>query len=406
MRVALIAQNDDKTKEVMIEGESGLLECSPPWHRAEVVQGRVLWPNGAQAFPFSPEAPGDIRGPGVHLAWCSEFVAWPIAKRDEAWSNVRLMTRLGYARVVWDTTPKRRHPIIRALLARAAADPRRHRVVRGTTRANSANISQEAIAEWEEEYGGTQRGREELGGEFLDDSDGALWKQSWIDRARREQPPRFERRILAIDPHYSMRKGTDATGIIDAGLGPDGQVYICGDMSGKHPWEVWADKLVVRYVDCHCDCIVVERNRGGDSCTANIRTSVREFGRARGEVWDVVLVDDAALTRWTPGTINIKEVIGRSSKEVRGEPVAAVYEKGRVSHVLSVDLTELEDVLTTWEPVPGAVSPNALDALVWAVWELLGLGREDRRANQSRGIEAVQRRVAATALVFAAADKL
>jgi phage terminase large subunit-like protein len=197
MRIALIAQNEDKTREVMIDGDSGLVACSPPWFPATYELGRLVWPNGAQAFVFTPERPGDIRGPGVHLSWCTEYVAWPQTKRDEARSNVRLMTRLGYARELWDTTPKARHPIIRELLARAARSPERHRVIRGGTRANVG----EPVARSDQGMGrgdGRDAARqEELEGVFRDDAAGALWKQAWIDAHRRPMPMTLKRRTLA-----------------------------------------------------------------------------------------------------------------------------------------------------------------------------------------------------------------
>lgn len=371
MRIGLFAQNDDTVRDVMVEGDSGLIESSPPWFKARWEKGRVVFPNGAQAFPYSAEAPGTIRGPGFHLTWATEFVAWPIATRDEVWRNVRLTTRLGYARVIWDTTPKRRHPIIKALLARARNTPRLHRVVRGATRANVANLSADAIAEWETEFGGKQEGREELEGELLDDSDGASFRQEWLDASRRDMPGRLERRIIVVDPAISVRKGTDDTGILDMGRGFDGQVYAIEDMSGKIPWETWGELVVTEYFRRRCDCIVVERNRGGDACIANIRACAKDKGIG------VISVVGETATRHVQGTIYVKEVVGRDSKSTRAEPVATAVQRGQVSLVNGADLTELEEELTTWEPGPGAQSPNRYDAFVWGVIELTNLLQQD-----------------------------
>lgn len=376
MRIALCAQNDDKTREVMIDGESGLLAVAPPWERPRYEKGRVLWPNGAQAFPFSPEVPGDIRGPGFDLTWCSEFVAWPIHRRDEAWSNLRLTTRLGYARVVWDTTPKRRHPIIRDLLDRSAKSPLLHIVVRGTSRDNIANISPDALEEWEAEWGvDTPRGREELLGEYIDENVGVLWHPDWIEAHRREQPGQLSRRVIAIDPAISTRKGTDRTGIVECGVGVDGQYYVLEDLSGRMSWEVWGALVVERYVRHHIDCVVVERNRGGDAVAANLRACARD----RGIRVETVVVD--AHTRHSESVILCKEVSARGAKDSRAEPVASLYQLGRVSHVIGADLTDLEEQMTTWEPAPNAPSPDNLDACVWAMWELAGLGIEKRDAR-------------------------
>jgi phage terminase large subunit-like protein len=390
MRIALVAQNEDKTREVMIDGDSGLVACSPPWFPATYELGRLLWPNGAQAFVFTPERPGDIRGPGVHLSWCTEYVAWPTTKREEARSNVRLMTRLGYARELWDTTPKARHPIIRELLARAARSPERHRVIRGGTRANVANLSPEAIKEWEEEMGGTQRGQEELEGVFRDDAAGALWRQAWIDAHRRSMPMTLIRRTLAVDPSISTRPGTDGTGIDESGLGDDGQVYALDSISKQLAWEEWGDIAVKRYVLGRCDCLTLERNRGGDSCTANVRARAEKYGRDHGVSLRVEVVRPDAVTRHVPGVIYVKEVIGRGSKGTRAEPVASHYESGRVSHVEGANLKDLEDVLTTWVPDEGGDSPNALDAHVYNVIELAGLSRETKPKSDVLGAAKLQ----------------
>lgn len=293
-----------------------------------------------------------------------------------------MMTRLGYARIVWDTTPRRRHPIIRELLARAERAPDRHVVVRGSTRENIANLAAEAVEEWEAEYGGTTRGLEELDGVYLDGADGALIRQEWIDAHRREMPLRLARRVLAIDPAISMRRGTDATGMVEDGLGLDGQIYVIEDHSGHLPWEEWGELAVGLWLSRYLDCIVVERNRGGDAVVANLRACARQHRPPL----DVEVLDQKAKTRHNPGVIYVKEVWARGSKDRRLEPCSPLYEKGRVSHVRGADLEELEEQITTWEP--GEESPNAMDAHVWAMWELADLARtvkDGRRAMVGLG---------------------
>jgi len=391
-RVALVAQNEDKTREVLVDGESGLVAVAPPWFRPEWEKNRLVWPNGAQAFPYTPEVPGALRGPEHDHAWASEVATWPASTRDEAFSNLRLGLRLGVARLLWDSTPKRRHLLIRYLLNRSKKHPARHIVVRGSTQENASNLPPEQLAEWIDEYGGTQRGREELDGEFFDDSDGALWRQDWIDRARRDMPTVFARRILSIDPAISDRKGTDATGIVDLGLGVDGQVFVVANLSGRHAWEAWGQLAVARYFATKCDCIVVERNRGGAGCTANLRAAARETGL------HVEVVDGKAVTRHAAGTIYVKEVNSQQSKGARSAPVAHEYERGRVSHVNGGEgLPALENVLTTWEPEVKGQSPDALDAMVWGVWELAKLGEQaiDRGAGFV-GIEKMSKALAAS----------
>jgi len=368
-RIGVAAQNEDKTFEVLIEGKSGLLACSPPWFRPEVVKGQVVWPNGAIATPFTPEVPEAPRGPEHDLFWCSELQSWPASTRDEFFRNIKLGLRIGYARMVFDCTPKARNPIIRQLIERAAANPQRHVLVRGTTYENADNLSDGFIEELVTELGGTRSAREELDGVFFDDADGALFKQDWIDRARRDWPTAFKRRVLSVDPTISTRKGTDRTGLVELGLGVDDQVYVIGDHTDRMPAEVWGAKLIAMYVEGQCDCIVVERNRGGDLVAANIRASAERRGLR------VEIVDSDAPVRHAPGTIYVKEVISRKGKELRADPVASLYERGRVSHVRNVDLTELEELMCTWQPEAGGASPDALDALVHGVWELASLSR-------------------------------
>lgn len=386
-RVALIAQNEDRAVEVLVEGQSGLVTISPPWFRARYEAGRVVYPNGGQAFIYTPERPGDIFGPEHHLALAEELHAWAPSKREEAFANLRMGLRLGYGRLIWNSNPAKRHPLLRDLIADAEADPVHHVLVKSTSLENRHNLTPGVVEEWIRKYGHTQRGREMIYGEMFEDAEGALWQQAWIDAARRSAPDTLKRRVLSIDPAISMRAGTDATGICDAGLGHDGQVYVLGDLSKHLAWEAWGDLAVKRYFAKRCDCIVIERNRGADACVANIRARADKYGRDEGREIRVEVVKADAVTRHAPSAIYVKEVIGRASKGTRAEPVASHYEAGRVSHADGVDLSDLEDLLTTWIPDEKGESPNALDALVYAVLELGGLSRAEKR-DTSRDIEA------------------
>lgn len=386
MNIAFAAQNLDETERTMIHGPSGLLACSPPWFPAETVKGIVCWPNGARATPLTPEVPAGPRGGDRDLLWCSEVAAWPASSRDEFFSNMRLSLRRGLGRMIYDTTPRARNPIVRYLLERAAREPHRHVVVRGSSLENADNLTPGVVEEWLAEYGGTQKGREELDGVFFDDEEGALWKQPWIDDHRRDMPAVFKRRILSVDIAISMRKGTDATGIVELGLGVDDQVFVVDDMTERMAPEVWAPLLIDRYFAIRADCIVFERNRGGDL----IASTLRAVAATRGI--RVEVVGSNAVTRHVAGTIYVKETHARKSKALRADPVATAYERGRVSHVRGADLTELEDQMTTWVPDAGGESPNALDALVHGVFELLDLGRETAPDGSAavRGAAAMQ----------------
>jgi hypothetical protein len=197
-------------------------------------------------------------------------------------------------------------------------------------------------------------------------------------------PTKFKRRAISVDPAISMRKGTDATGIVDLGLGIDDQVFVLGDYTERIAWEAWGALVIELYVRGACDCVIVERNRGGDAVVANLRACAERRG-IRVEV-----VEPKALTRHAPNVVYVKETISRKSKALRAEPVATMYERGLVSHVNGADLAELEDQMTTWQPEGGGESPNALDALVHGVHELAGLGRDDKPPSDVLGAAKLQ----------------
>ncbi len=346
-----------------------------------------MWPNGARAYVRTPEVPGKIRGLEYQLSWIAELQSWPQSTRQEAFDNVFLSTRLGYARIVWDATSKRRHPLLKELLARAAADPAAHVIVRGATYENAANLGPGYVAELEKKFGGTQRGREELLGEMLDDSEFALVKQDWIDDTRREAPSKLVRRVISIDPAVSDRKGSDETGLVEVGLGPDDRAYVLWDKSGKYAPGAWADLVLDRYLE-GADLVLAETNKGGQLVTQNLRAAAH----ARG--LEVIVVGKEEKPHRVAGKVWVKEVYARGAKEDRAEPVATAYERKRVSHVRGVDLAGLEATLTTWEPKPGAESPGDLDALVHACVELLGLSNNTPDPKQDFvGINAAAKRL-------------
>lgn len=352
-RIALVAQSDDDTREIIVEGESGLIAVAPPWFKPhfEPGLGRLTWPNGARAFLYSAEAPGHFRGPQHDLAWADEIAAWPKATWAEAWSNMNMGLRLGPAKMVWSSTPKP-VPIVREAVARSKKRPDRHVIIRGSTLENRTNLAPSALEDWLDEYGGTRLGRQELDGELLEDVAGAIFLQEWIDRARARLPPRhlLRRVVISVDPAITSRKGSDQTGIIVSALGFDDVVYVIADLSGKHKPEVWARIVIAAFKQHGADTILAEQNRGGELVAANLRA------------------EDRAIV------VSVKEVHARGSKAERAMPVATRYEKGRVAHVTGSDLHDLEEQMTLWDPT-SQDSPDRLDALVHAVWELSSLGR-------------------------------
>lgn len=382
--ICVIAQDEQSAVDIQVLGPSGLIATSPPWFKAEWVptHSTVVWPNGAKAYVRTPEVPGKIRGLDYHLSWATEFQSWPTASREEAHENVMISTRLGYARLIWDATPKKRHPILRERLRMSDLEPEKHVVVRGTTYENAANLGEGYVEDMERRLGGTSRGREELLGEMLDDDDDALVRQEWIDRARRPAPDRYRRKALAIDPAVTSRKGSDNTGMSLTGLGHDGQGYVLGDYTGKHKPGAWATLAIDIYTRESCDVLVVETNKGGDLVVQNIRAAASERG-----LRVVVLGKEERAPEHLRGVLFIREVHSRGTKLDRAQPLAVAYEKGRVSHVIGAALSSLEETLTGWVPAPNAESPDDLDALVSGMSELLGLAQE--RVDNRKGFEGI-----------------
>lgn len=361
--VIMAAQNLTKTEDVQI---GGLIDAAPPWFKPEyrATPCELHWPNGSIGYAFTPEVPGAIRSQNAAIAWMSEMQSWPEATREEAYSNFDLATRVGYARTVWDSTPKRGHPILKRLLAAAVRDPSNHHVVRGTVHENH-HLPERVIAKWFAEYGDTAKGREELLGEMIDDVDGALVKQEWINLARRPRPDTFLRKILAVDPAVTTNRGSDKTGIVLLGLGVDGQVYVLADYSGKMPPREWCDLLLKVYRDERCSLLVAETNRGYNLIAEVLRAS------ADRSHMNVVILGKDEKPEYREGIVYVREVHAQGAKEDRAQPLATAYERGRISHVAVFD--DLEETLTTWVPRPGAKSPDAMDAATHGVVELLGL---------------------------------
>lgn len=391
--IGLAAQDEQTSIDLQVLGPSGLIATAHPWFkpRWEATALQLVWPNGARAYVRTPEVPGKIRGLEYHLSWICELQSWPTKTREEAYANFVLSTRLGYARIVWDATPKKRHPLLKKLLASGERDPVRHVVVRGRTHENAANLGAGYIEKLEEEMGGTQRGREELEGEMLEDSESALVKQEWIDDHRRDMPQSLRRRVIAADPAVTHRAGSDNTGIVEVGLALDGQALVLGDDTGKHDPPTWGKIILDRYVDHDCDLVIVETNKGGALLTQNLRAC------AKDRQLTIVVVDEKWRPQRVAGVVFVREVYGRGSKEDRAQPLSTAYERGRVAHVNGVDLKELEETVTTWEPTLGHRSPDRLDPLVYGVVEVLGLsdGRGDPSAG-FRGLTTMSRALKAS----------
>lgn len=367
--IGLAAQDEASSVAIQVEGKSGLIATAPPWNKPIFERSRLelVYPNGTRAYVRTPESPRKIRGLEYHYSLLSELQSWNDNQAAEAYSNFLISTRLEPARILWDATARKRHAILLERLQLSEADPVRHVIRRGTTYENPF-LAKSYAAMVEAQFGGTQRGREELLGEMLTDDENAIVRQAWIDDNRRHAPVRYTRVAIGIDPAVTQRRGNDRTGIVVVGLGNDGQCYVAADYSGKHSPARWAALVLDAYENAAADLIVVETNKAGDLVVHALRAAASERGA------DVVVIsktDKAPSHR--RGLITVREIYARGAKEDRAQPLAVAYEKGRISHVRGAQLRELEDQLTTWEPKPGARSPDSLDALVHAAGELLGL---------------------------------
>ncbi len=362
----MAAQNLTKTVAVQVEG---LIAAAPPDFRPEheATRERLVWPNGARALYYTPEVPDSIRSENADMAWLSEVQSWPTATREEAYSNFVFATRVRGARTMWDATPKRGNPILKRFLSRAEKHPDKHIVVRGSIYENP-HIASEALDTMELDYGGTQKGREELLGEMLGDED-AIFKSAWFDIAPRRMPARLKRRILSVDPAItSDARRSDSTGILDMGIGFDDVLAVIANMSGKHRGEDWASMVIDAYVERGCDLILIETNRGGDTHVGLIRVIAKSRGL------EVVELAKDALAIRREGKINVRGITARRQKSARAEGAGALCERGRVSFVTGM-LGDLEEQLAGFDGTANK-SDDAVDAFVHGCHELAGLGHD------------------------------
>jgi len=322
----------------MIEGDSGLLAISRPDFRPlyEPSKRCLTWPNGAIAMAYSGDEPDQLRGPQHDAAWADEPAKWKYPQ--EAWDNLEFGLRLGaHPRIVATTTP-RPIKLIRDLLQ----DPMTV-VTRGSTYDNIANLAPSFLDRMTRRYEGTRLGRQELHAELLEDVPGALWQRQHIETYRVPRIPELSRVLVGIDPAMSSGENANETGIIIAGKGQDGHAYVLEDLSCRLSPDGWARRAISGYHRHRADRIVAEVNNGGDLVERVIRTVDR--------------------------SVPYRPVRASRGKAIRAEPVAALYEQGRVHHVGL--FADLEDQMCAFTPDQYGGSPDRVDALVWCLTELL-----------------------------------
>jgi phage terminase large subunit-like protein len=364
-RIALVAPTAADVRDVVVEGESGILAVSPPSERPlyEPSKRRLSWPNGAIATLYSADEPDRLRGPQHSDAWADELSSW---RYPEAWDQLQFGLRLGLdPRIVVTTTP-RPTPLIKDLIASPSTF-----TTRGTTYENAANLAPVFLESIERKYAQTRLGRQEIFAEVLSDNPGALFFASQIERLRVRRAPRLLRIVVAIDPAVSNNPTSDETGIVVVGLGVDMHAYVLADLSGRYTPAEWARRAVVAFHHYQADRIVAEVNQGGALVESNLRT-----------------VDPR---------VPFKAVRASRGKAIRAEPVAGLYEQGRVHHVGV--FAPLEDQMCSYDPLtagsapkrvkdsrrdpsPSAMlskSPDRFDALVWGVTEVMVEAQPSRR---------------------------
>lgn len=339
-RIALIAPTAADVRAVMVNGESGLLNIGPAEQRPTYEPSKRLltWPNGAQAETYSADEPNRLRGPQHTHAWCDELAAWRYMR--DAWDQLLFGLRLGSdPRVVVTTTPR---PVT-LLREIAAGQYGTCHMTRGRMLDNQANLAPHVVQRLIDRYGGTRLGRQELDGEYLEDVEGALWHRGQIDAARTSEAPDLARIVVAIDPAVTSGAESDETGIIAAGRGVDGEGYVLHDVTCRLSPEQWCRRAVNLYHELQADMIVAEVNNGGDLVETVLRTVDRN--------------------------VPFKAVHASRGKRTRAEPIAALYEQGRVHHVGA--LPDLEDQMCSYVPDNFDGSPDRVDALVWALTDLM-----------------------------------
>jgi phage terminase large subunit-like protein len=342
--IILVAPTGPDIRETLVEGESGILATSPPGKRPtwEPSRKRLVWPNGAVARGFSAEEPDRLRGPQSGFIWMDEAAHYPDI--EAVWSNALFGLRLGSPSHVLVTSTPRPTKWLKDLMK-----DERTVHVRVSTYANLANLDPAYREMVIEKYEGTRTGRQELYGELLEDVEGALWQSGMLSYVADE--PDLDRIVVAIDPAGTANARSDETGIVVIGWAGK-KAYVLADYSGKYSPAGWGARAWKAYEDFSADCIVAEKNYGGDM---------------------VEHVLDSA----SDGLARVKMVTSRRGKMLRAEPIVAQYEKGRVLHVVDRSLVgehegnlmKMEEEMLSWVPGEGA-SPNRVDALVHGLTEL------------------------------------
>jgi len=340
--VNLIGATADDARDIMIEGESGILSVCAPDERPQYKKSdrKLVWPNGAISLIFTADEPERLRGKQHMKLWADELASW---RYPETWDQAMMGLRLGANPQAVVTTTPRPTKLILSLI-----DDKKNIVTTGSTYENKANLSAGFFDYVIKKYEGTRLGQQELLAHLLTDIPGALWKRDNLDKYRVFAFPDFDRVAVGVDPSASSTG--DEAGIVTAGRAGD-EYFTLADDSVQGSPQVWATAAVTAYHKHRADILVAEKNNGGEMVEAVIKQ-----------------VD---------ASVNVKLVHASRGKATRAEPVSALSEQGRDHHVGL--FPKMEDELCMW--VQGDPSPNRLDAKVWAITELMSVGILEVTAN-------------------------
>lgn len=352
-RIALVGTTYDDIRDVMIEGESGLLAVHAKAERPTWISSKreLVWENGVIGKMFSSADPEGLRGNQFGAAWSDELCKW--RGMETTWNMLQFCLRLGNSpRQVVTTTPK---PL---KLIKDILKQKDTLTVRSSTYENANNLASGFLDYVKHTYEGTSLGRQELDGDIVETNEYALWRREQIEKTRLTEAPELVRIVVAIDPPASSGNRAAACGIIAAGINRAKQCYVLADRTlPKASPQQWAAQAVAIYHDLSADMIIAEVNQGGDM----VKTVIEA----------------------TDASVPVRSVYANRGKWVRAEPVALLYERGRVMHVGR--FTELEDQMCALDPggKSSGVSPDRVDALVWAITELALKRQSEPRVRQA-----------------------
>lgn len=338
--IALVGQTIGDVREVMIDGPAGVRNCAlyqRPTYEAS--RRRLVWPNGVVAYAFSAHEPESLRGPQFAAAWCDEMCKWPHAQAT--WDMLQFGLRLGdWPRQLITTTPKPLK-VIKNIMSQPTTISTHMK-----TMDNARNLAPSFMKQMQQRYGNTQLGRQELEGELIEAREDALWTRKNLEQHRVNNAPDLSRIVVAVDPPATSKVTSDSCGIIVAGCTENGHAYVLADRTiGSATPNRWAGRAIGEYLAWNANLLLAEVNQGGEMV--------------------------ASVIRAINADIAIKTVHATRGKWLRAEPVAALYEQGRVHHVTSH--AALEDELCDFaiDGLSSGRSPDRLDACVWAINELL-----------------------------------